>query len=103
VNFAAVGVRDSLSLIFAAVALLHAAVYGAALYWLSGFLARRLSDHVLAGWRGSRLLMAALLVLAVLPVYSFDCMDGASSRWCNWFQLHAGWFRLTEPCGDFHW
>ncbi len=103
VNFAAVGLRDSLALIFAVVALVHAAAYGAGLYWLSGFLARRLSDRLLAGWRGSRLLIAALLVLAVLPVYSFDCMDGASSRWCNWFQLHAGWFRLTEACGDFHW
>jgi hypothetical protein len=102
-KFASEAVRDPPALVFAIAALFYVVVYGACLNWLAGFLSRRLSDRILIGWRASRLLMAALLVLAVLPVYSFDCMDGASSRWCNWYELHVGWFGGAEACGDFHW
>jgi hypothetical protein len=52
-------------------------------------------------WPGRALLLAVPLILTILPVYSFDCMDGASSRWCNWYELHGGWFGVTETCGDF--
>ena len=104
VKFALVAVRDPPALVFAIVAMLHGVVYGACLYWLAGVLSRRLSSfRTLAGPRASWQLVAVLLVLAVLPVYSFDCMDGASSRWCNWYELHVGWFGGAKACGDFHW
>lgn len=104
VSFVVVASRDALALIFAIVTLVYGVIYGACLYWLAGLLARRLASYrVLAGGRATGILLAALLVLAVLPMYSFDCMDGASSRWCNWYELHAGWFGVAEACGDFHW
>jgi hypothetical protein len=102
-KFVSEAFRDPPALVFAIAALLYVVVYGACFNWLAGFLSRRLSDRILIGWPASRLFMASLLVLAVLPVYSFDCMDGASSRWCNWYELHVGWFGAAEACGDFHW
>jgi len=104
VKFVAVALRDPIALVFAIVAMLYGVVYGTCLYWLAGFLSRKLPSYrILTGWRARGLLMAALLILAILPVYSFDCMDGRSSRWCNWYELHAGWFGAAEACGDFHW
>ena len=102
-SFAAVALRDSLALIFAVVALVYGVGYGVFLYWLAGFLLRRSSSRIPAGWGAWALVLAAFLVLTALPVYSFDCMDGRSARWCNWYELHAGWFGITESCGDFHW
>ena len=103
VSFAAVALRDSIALVFAIVAMLYGIVYGAGLYWLAGFLSRHLFvSRVRNGWRARGLVMAALLIPVILPLYSFDCMDGASSRWCNWYELHAGWFGAAEACGDFH-
>ena len=104
VKFVAVALRDPVALVFAVVALLHGVVYAACLYCLAGFLSRqRSSPRMLTGRRAGWQLVAALLVLAALPVYSFDCMDGAPSRWCNWYELHVGWFSAARACGDFHW
>jgi hypothetical protein len=104
VKFVAVALRDPIALVFAIGTLLYGVVYGACLYGLARLVSRRLSSYrMLTGWRASGLLLAALLVLAVLPVYAFDCMDGASSRWCNWYELHLGWFGVAKACGDFHW
>ncbi len=82
--------------------MVYAVVNGACLYWLLGFLSRRLSsDRFQPAARARRVLIVALLILALLPVYSFDHMDGRSLRWCNWYELHLGFFSLVEPCGDF--
>jgi len=103
-KFLSVALKDPVALVFAVATILYGVAYGACLYWLGGLLSRRLSGYRMPmGWRASRLFVAALLVLAALPVYSFDCMDGASSRWCNWYELHVGWFGAAEACGDFHW
>ena len=81
----------------------YAVVSGVCLYWVAGFLDRRLSsDPSRPAARHRKLLMAALVGLALLPVYSFDHMDGRSLRWCNWYELHLGFFGIAEPCGDFH-
>lgn len=104
VKFVAVALRDPIALVFAIVIMVCGVVYSACLYWLAGLLSRRLSSsESLVGWRATGIVLAALLVLAVLPVYSFDCMDGASLQWCNWYELHVGWFGVGEACGDFHW
>src|SRR5258706_6894087 len=90
VKFVSVALRDPVALVFAIAALLHVAVYVVCLYWLAGVLSRqRFSPRMLTGRHAKWQLLAALLVLAALPVYSFDCMDGASSRWCNWYELHG--------------
>ena len=89
----------SLVLILAFVALLYVTIYGIFLYWLAGFLLRRLG--ALTSWPMAALPIGALLVLAILPVYTFDCMDGAPTHWCNWYELHGAWFGVTERCGDF--
>ena len=104
VKFVSVALRDPVALVFAIVALLHGVVYVVCLYWLAGVLSRqRSSPRLLAGRHARWQLLAALVVLAALPVYSFDCMDGASSQWCNWYDLHVGWFGAARTCGDFHW
>ena len=104
VKFVAVALRDPVALVFAIVALLHGVVYVACLYWLAGVLSRqRSSPRMLTGRHARWQLLTALLVLAALPVYTFDCMDGASSQWCNWYELHIGWFGVARTCGDFHW
>jgi hypothetical protein len=102
VSFTAIAFRDPVALVFAIAAVLYGAVYGLSLYWLAGLLSRRLASfRVLDDWPGRALLLAVPLILTILPVYSFDCMNGASSRWCNWYELHGGWFGVTETCGDF--
>lgn len=102
-QFVGVAMRDPVALGFAIGFLLYAAAYGLCLYWLAGWLARRLSSYrVLTARRAWGLLIVALFVLTILPVYSFDCMDGASIRWCNWYELHVGWFAAGAACGDFH-
>ena len=103
VNLIAAGFTNPLALVGALVVVVYAVVNGALLYWLAGVLSRRLSsDRFQPAGRARRLTIAALVVLALLPVYSFDHMDGASLRWCNWYELHLGFFRAVEPCGDFH-
>lgn len=103
VNLVLAGARNPLALIGALAVVVYAVANGAFLYWLAGVLSRRLSsDRVRPAGRARRLAIAALVVLALLPVYSFDHMDGASLRWCNWYELHLGFFRAVEPCGDFH-
>ena len=103
VNLLVAGVRNPLALIGVLVVVVYAAVNGAFLYWLAGVLSRRLSsDRFQPAARARRLTIVAIVVLALLPVYSFDHMDGASLRWCNWYELHLGFFRAVEPCGDFH-
>jgi len=104
VNFAAIAWRDPAALVFVVAALLNLAVFGVGLYWLARFLSHQLSSRGMLGDRRAWIaLMAIFLILAVLPVYSFDCMDGAPLQWCNWYDLHLGWFRRGAACGDFHW
>ena len=103
VSLVVAGVRHPIPLLGALVVMVYAAVNGACLYWLAGFLSRRLSsERFQPAARARGLLIAALLILALLPVYSFDHMDGRSLRWCNWYELHLGFYRVVEPCGDFH-
>lgn len=104
VTFVAQGAKAPISLAFAAVGVLYAAAYTACLYWLAGFLSRKMAAHpILSAWHARELLIAALLFLAMVPVYSFDCMDGHPLRWCNGYELHVGWFGGAGTCGDFHW
>ncbi len=104
VSLVVAGVRNPFALLGALVVVVYIVVNGACLYWLAGFLSRRLSSERFQpaararGDSSSRL----WLILALLPVYSFDHMDGRSLRWCNWYELHLGFFRVVEPCGDFH-
>ena len=64
---------DPVALIFVVPAFFYIVLYGACLRWLAGFLSRRLVLHpALAGRYPRQLLIAALLILASLPVYSFD-------------------------------
>ena len=103
VSLVAAGVRTPFALLGAVVVMVYIVVTGACLYWLAGLLTRRLSSERFQPAPRSRgLLIAALVVLAVFPVYSFDHMDGRTLRWCNWYELHFGFFRVVEPCGDFH-
>jgi uncharacterized membrane-anchored protein len=103
VSLVVAGFRHPFPLLGALVVMVYAAVNGACLYWLAGFLSRRLSlERSDPASRARALLIGALLILALLPVYSFDHMDGRSLRWCNWYELHLGFFRTVEPCGDFH-
>lgn len=103
-TFVSDALRDSMALVFAIIAALYVVVYAVCLNWLAGSLSQRLfSYRVLGGSRATGLLMAGLLFLAALPVYCFDCMDGAPLRWCNAYELHAGWFSAAEVCGDFRW
>ena len=94
--------RDPVGLIFVVPALFYIVIYGAFLRWLAGFLSRRVVAHpALADRYPKQLLIAALLVLAILPVYSFDCMDGRSLQWCNWYDLHVRSGGKADVCGDF--
>jgi hypothetical protein len=93
---------DPAALIFVVPALFYIVLYGAFLRWLAGFFSRRVVSHpALAGRYPRQLLIAALLVLAILPVYSFDCMDGRSLQWCNWYDLHFRSGGQASVCGDF--
>jgi hypothetical protein len=93
---------DPVGLIFVVPALFYIVLYGAFLRWLAGFFSRRVVSHpALAGRYPRQLLIAALLVLAILPVYSFDCMDGRSLQWCNWYDLHFRSGGQASVCGDF--
>ena len=49
--------------------------------------------------RARGLLIAALLILALLPVYSFDHMDGRPLRRCNRYELHLGSIALSNHAG----
>ena len=104
IRYSALTLRDPAALVFSVAFLLHTMVYGAVLYWLAGIVARRLlTARIVRGRRAYGMVAIAVLILAFLPIYTFDCMDGASSRWCSWFDLHAGWFGVVAACGDFHW
>lgn len=93
---------DPVALIFVVPALFYIVLYGAFLRWLAGFVSRRVVLHpALAGRYPRQLLIAALLILAILPVYSFDCMDGRSLQWCNWYDLHFRSGGQGDVCGDF--
>jgi hypothetical protein len=101
-SFATTASRDPVALIFVVPALFYIVVYGAFLRWFAGFLSRRVvSRPALAGRYPRQLLIAALIVLAVLPVYAFDCMDGRSLQWCNWYDLHVRSGGQRDVCGDF--
>ena len=101
VQFAEIMLRDPAAIFFAVGLLIHVVVYGAFLYWLAGLLSRRVSvSHLLKGWRGP-MLAVVLLIVFIAPIYTFGCMDGASERWCSWFELHAGWLGAVDSCGDF--
>jgi hypothetical protein len=100
--FGTTALRDPVALIFVVPAFFYIVLYGACLHWLAGFLSRRLVLHpALAGRYPRQLLIAALLILAILPVYSFDCMDGRSLQWCNWYDLHVRSGGQGNVCGDF--
>jgi hypothetical protein len=102
VQFAEIMLRDPAAIFFAVGALIHVVVYGAFLYWLAGLLSRRVSvSQLLKGWRGP-MLAVVLLIAFIAPIYTFGCMDGASERWCSWFELHAGWLGAVDSCGEFH-
>jgi glucan phosphoethanolaminetransferase (alkaline phosphatase superfamily) len=104
IRYGALTLRDPAALVFSVAFLLHTMVYGAVLYWLAAIVARRVpTARIARGWRVYGMVAIALLILAFLPIYTFDCMDGASSRWCSWLDLHAGWFGVVAACGDFHW
>ena len=103
VSLVVAGFGSPFAFLGALVAMVYVAVSGACLYWLTGFLSRRLSsERFQPAARARGLVIAALVILALLPVYSFDHMDGRSLRWCNWYELHLGFYRVAEPCGDFH-
>ncbi len=102
VQFAEIALRDPAAIFFAVGLLIHVVVYGAFLYWLAGLLSRRVSvSQLLKGWRAPMLAAVVLLIVFTAPIYTFGCMDGASERWCSWFELHAGWLGAVESCGDF--
>jgi hypothetical protein len=57
-------------------------------------------------------LMAGCLVWMLLPVNSFDCMDGHGVTRCSALRMYFGWMRTRSPgtslcvdsrCGDFGW
>jgi hypothetical protein len=103
VQFAEIMARDPVGIFFVFGALIHMVVYAAFFYWLSGLLSRRVSVfQLLQGWRAPMLAAVVLLMVFTAPIYSFGCMDGASERWCSWFELHAGWLGEVDSCGDFH-
>jgi hypothetical protein len=103
VQFAEIMLRDPVAIFFAVGGLIHVVVYGALMYWLAGVLSRRVSvSQLLRGWRAPILAVTVLLMVFIAPIYSFGCMDGASERWCSWFELHAGWLGEVDSCGDFH-
>ena len=101
VQLADVAVRDPVAIIFAAGLLLHVIVYAAVFYWVADVLSRRVSlSRFPNGQRGSVISVLAVLILVLVPMYTFDCMDGATARWCSWFELHTGWLS-GDSCGDF--
>jgi uncharacterized membrane-anchored protein len=103
VSFVVAGFTNPFAFLGALLVVVYVVLNGACLYWLAGFLARRLSsERFQPEARARGLVIAALVILALLPVYSFDHMDGRSLRWCNWYELHLGFYRVVEPCGDFH-
>ena len=102
VQFSEMTLRDPVAIFFAVGLLIHVVVYGAFLYWLAGLLSRRVSvSQLLKGWRTPMLAAVVLLIMFIAPIHAFDCMDGASERWCSWFELHAGWLGAVDSCGDF--
>ena len=102
VQFAEITQRDPVAIFFAVGVLIHVVVYAAFLYWLAGLLSRRVSvSQLLKGWRAPMLAAVVLLIVFIAPIYTFDCMDGASERWCGWFELHAGLLGAVDSCGGF--
>ena len=102
VQFAEIMLRDPVAIFFAVGVLIHVVVYAAFLYWLAWLLSRRVSvSQLLKGWRAPMLAAVVLLIVFIAPIYTFGCMDGASERWCSWFELHAGWLGAVDSCGDF--
>jgi hypothetical protein len=103
VQWAEIMQRDPVAIIFVVGALIHVVVYAALFYWLAWVLSRRVSvSQLLKGWRAPMLAAVVLLIVFFAPIYLFGCMDGASERWCSWFELHAGWLEAGPSCGDFH-
>ena len=102
VQSAEIMLRDPVAFFFVVGFLIHVVVYGAFLYWLAGLLSRRVSvSQLLKGWRAPMLAAAVLLILFIAPIHVFDCMDGASERWCSWFELYAGLLGFADSCGNF--
>ena len=56
--------------------------------------------------------LAACAIWTVVPINTFDCMDGHAVTRCSALRMYFGWLRETKPgtslyseakCGDFGW
>jgi hypothetical protein len=67
------------------------------LRWIAKRLVARLSGRALAATA------AGVLVLAMMPVYSWDCMDGHSLTWCSVPGMLRAAVTEGRQCGDLGW
>jgi len=58
------------------------------------------------------LFLAVCAIWTVVPINTFDCMDGHPATRCSALRMYFGWLRETKPgtslyseakCGDFGW
>ena len=73
----------------------------ALLLWLLRWIAKRLVAR-LSG-RALAVTAAGVLVVAMMPVYSWDCMDGHSLTWCSVPGMLRAAVTEGRQCGDLGW
>lgn len=76
---------------------LQLAVQILGLNWLARLIASRLAPRTQA------MLAIALIVLAIAPVYYFDCMDGSPVVRCSIPDLISAGLTNERQCGDMGW
>jgi hypothetical protein len=67
------------------------------LRWIAKRLVARLSERALTAT------VAAVLIAAMMPLYSWDCMDGHSLTRCSVPRMVLGMVAEGRQCGDLGW
>ena len=104
--------RDPGALIFVIPLALESALY----LFLLNKLAHRLTRVIQRDPKRAMIFMcvflAACATWSVVPINTFDCMDGHAGTRCSALRMYFGWLRETKPgtslyseakCGDFGW